>query len=67
MLLQYFIVFVILLLGVVYVIGRVRRTFRDAQGGCYGCRGCAIREQMMKKANKEGRKTRNFDCFKKKV
>ena len=66
MLLQYSIVFIILLLAIAYIARRVRQTTREAQSGCYGCKGCALKAQMIKKkAKSKGKATKN-ECFKKK-
>ncbi len=45
---QYIAVTAILGMAVVYAILRIVRTWRDAQSRCYGCEGCAIKEQMMR-------------------
>ena len=67
MILQYSIVFAILLAAIIYIIRRVRLTVRDAESGCYGCKGCALKEQMMKKRAKKGGKMKKNECFQKKV
>ena len=67
MILQYSIVFLILLAAIVYIIRRVSKTVSEAESGCYGCKGCALKEQMMKKRTKKGLKTKKNECFQKKV
>lgn len=67
MLIQYFIVSVILLAAIIYIIRRVRQTIREAESGCYGCKGCALKEQMIKNRARKGRKTKKNECFEKKV
>ena len=64
--LQYTIVFLLLLLAIAYAIHRIRQTFKQTKNRCYGCKGCAIREQMMKKHAKIDPKTKKFECFTKK-
>ena len=61
---QYAIVFLLLFLA--YTIRRIRQTFRESKSGCYGCKGCAIKEQMMKKHAKKDPKTKKYECFKEK-
>ena len=67
MILQYSIVFLILLAAIIYIIRRVRQTVREAESGCYGCKGCALKGQMMKKRTKKGIKAKKNECFQKKV
>ena len=63
MILQYTIVFLILLAAIVYIFRRVRQTIRETRSGCYGCKGCALKEQMMKNNGQKGKKTKKNDCF----
>lgn len=63
---QHTIVAITLLLAAAYTVWRIRRTFIETRSGCYGCKGCAIKEQMMKKNAKTNAKTKKFECFAKK-
>ena len=63
---QYAIVFLLQFLAIAYTIRRIRQTFRESKSGCYGCKGCAIKEQMMKKHAKKDPKTKKYECFKEK-
>ena len=63
---QYAIVFLLLVLAIAYTIRRIRQTFRESKSGCYGCKGCARKEQMMKKHAKNDPKTKKYECFKEK-
>ena len=66
MTLQYTIVFTILLLAIAYIAHRIRQTVRETRSGCYGCKGCALKAQIMKKKAKSKRKGAKNECFKKK-
>ena len=65
MILQYSIVALILLLAIFYAFRRIRQTIRETQSGCYGCKGCALKEQMMKKRAKNRGKSKKNECFEK--
>lgn len=67
MILQYTTVFIILLAAIVYIIRRIHQTIREAQSGCYGCKGCALKEQMRRNRMEKGIKSRKNACFTKKV
>ena len=67
MLIQYSIVCVILLAATLYIIRRVKQTIREAESGCYGCKGCALKEQIIKNGAHKGRKSKKNECFEKKV
>ena len=45
---QEIIVAIILLLSVGYAVYRVYKSIRQAGDPCYGCKGCALHEQMKK-------------------
>ena len=45
---QQTLVFLIIALSIGYIAYRINKTMREAKSGCYGCKGCALREQMMK-------------------
>ena len=45
---QQILVFLIIALSVGYIVYRINKTMREAKSGCYGCKGCALREQMIK-------------------
>ncbi len=66
MLIQYYIVFAVLIAAIIYIIIRVRHTIREAESGCYGCKGCALKEQMMRNRAKKGTITKKNACFEKK-
>ncbi len=60
---QYIAVTTILGMAVIYAILRIVRTWRQAQTRCYGCEGCAIKEQMMRaQQNKHARKKKKNTC-----
>lgn len=65
--LQYIIVFSALAIAVFYIIYRINKTFNEAKSGCYGCKGCAIKQQMMKKRAPKGILGKKNECFQKKV
>ena len=48
---QYIIVGIVLALAVAYVVRMLIRTIKVSRNACEGCKGCAIREQMMRKNN----------------
>lgn len=48
---QYIIVGIVLALAVAYVVRMLIRTIKVSRNACGGCKGCAIREQMMSKNN----------------
>ncbi|WP_144264671.1 FeoB-associated Cys-rich membrane protein [Prevotella intermedia] len=48
---QYIIVGIVLALAVAYVVRMLIRTIKVSRNACGGCKGCAIREQMMHKNN----------------
>ena len=48
---QYIIVGIVLALAVAYVVRMLIRTIKVSRNACGGCKGCAIREQMMRKNN----------------
>ena len=48
---QYIIVGIVLALAVAYVVRMLIRTIKVSRNACGECKGCAIREQMMRKNN----------------
>ena len=59
---QYIAVTAILSIAVVYAILRIVRTWRDAQSRCYGCEGCAIKEQMMRAQQNKYTRRKKIVC-----
>lgn len=57
-------VFFILSCAVAYVGWRIYVTIRRQGDACYGCKGCAIHDQMLKNmANKKGKQSQSIkDC-----
>ena len=59
---QYIIVGIVLALAVAYVIRMLIRTIKVSRNACGGCKGCAIREQMIQKNNFNAQKKVNSCC-----
>ena len=53
--LQYVTVIIILILSVIFIVLRVRHTIIEAESGCYGCQGCALKKQIQ--ANKRHKRS----------
>ncbi|KXB85629.1 hypothetical protein HMPREF3034_00112 [Prevotella sp. DNF00663] len=49
MIVQYIITFLIITLALSFAFFRLYTTFKHANDKCYGCSGCAIHDQMLKK------------------
>lgn len=47
---QYAIAAIVLVLATLYAVRRAVGAWREAQSGCYGCKGCALKEQMLRQA-----------------
>jgi hypothetical protein len=63
MTIQYIIIAIILALAIAYAAYRIYISAKRAGDPCYGCSGCAIHEQMLKKRGKGKKKP---VCFNKK-
>ncbi|GAB6976968.1 FeoB-associated Cys-rich membrane protein [Prevotella falsenii] len=59
---QYIIVGIVLALSVAYAIRMLIRTIKVSRNACGGCKGCAIREQMMRKRSMQAQKKVNSYC-----
>ena len=64
---QYYIVFIIILIAVIYAAQRIKQTIKSSKSGCYGCKGCALREQIIKKEKEKGYKTTKKHVSRKKI
>ena len=62
---QYIIVAIILLAAVAWTILKTREAFKESKSGCYGCKGCAFKEQVMKNHNYKEKGERPH-CYNKK-
>lgn len=60
---QYTILIVILIAAVAYAGRRIYLTWRHSSDRCYGCKGCALHDQILKKQASTHRKPA---CYKKK-
>jgi len=60
---QYVIIAFILSLAFVYAGYRIYQIIRHANDKCYGCTGCSLHDQLLKKQGKEKGKP---DCYHKK-
>lgn len=56
---QTIVIAIVLIGAVAYALKRLLSTWREAQSGCYGCKGCALKEQMMKAKRKQRVKQAN--------
>ncbi|MBQ1854789.1 MAG: FeoB-associated Cys-rich membrane protein [Prevotella sp.] len=57
------IITVVLVLSVAYAAYRLHQAIKGANDPCYGCKGCALRQQMRQKQLENGEK---HPCFEKK-
>lgn len=60
---QYTILIVILIAAVAYAGRRIYLTWRHSSDRCYGCKGCALHDQILKKQTSPHRKPA---CYEKK-
>lgn len=60
---QYAIIAVVVALSIAYASYRLHQVIKGANDPCYGCKGCALREQMRHQHIKKGRKC---ECYEKK-
>lgn len=63
MTIQYIIIGIITALAIAYAAYRIYKNIMVGNDPCYGCEGCAIHEQMLKKRGKGNKKPA---CFNKK-
>jgi hypothetical protein len=63
MIMQNIIIGIIIAAAIIYAGYRVFVAIRSAGDPCYGCSGCALHEQMLKK---QGKKKKKPLCFNKK-
>ncbi|WP_455763317.1 FeoB-associated Cys-rich membrane protein [Prevotella disiens] len=57
---QYMIVGFVLAASLAYVIRMIIRTFKVSRNACGGCKGCAMRSQMMRNQQKKEKKKLNY-------
>lgn len=62
---QYLIVSIIIAWAVIWAALKTRQVFRESKSGCYGCKGCAFKNQVAKNM-KEKKKREKPHCYKKK-
>ena len=56
----------IIICSLAYIIYRIKTTFEEVESGCYGCKGCALKKQMMKNRRKKTDEHGKRECFTKK-
>lgn len=61
--LQYIIIFIIILLALGYAYRRIYIALRNSKDRCYGCKGCELHDQILKK---QATKHEKPQCFQKK-
>lgn len=47
--LQYIVIFIIILLALGYACRRIYLALRNSKDRCYGCKGCELHDQILKK------------------
>jgi len=58
---QYIIIGVTVLAALAYIVWRIRKLLKEMSSPCYGCKGCALREQMMKNKMQKREKPACYD------
>lgn len=61
--LQYIVIFIIILLALGYACRRIYIALRYSNDRCYGCKGCELHDQILKK---QATKHEKHQCFQKK-
>ena len=61
--LQYIVIFIIILLALGYACRRIYLALRNSKDRCYGCEGCELHDQILKK---QATKHEKPQCFQKK-
>ncbi|PNP94629.1 hypothetical protein BFS16_06985 [Hoylesella timonensis] len=61
--LQYIVIFIIILLALGYACHRIYLALRNSKDRCYGCKGCELHDQILKK---QATKHEKPQCFQKK-
>lgn len=61
--LQYIVIFIIILLVLGYAYRRIYLALRNSKNRCYGCKGCELHDQILKK---QATKHEKPQCFQKK-
>jgi hypothetical protein len=60
---QIAIIIIVVALSIAYAVYRLHQAIQGANDPCYGCKGCALREQMRQKQHKKQEKP---SCYQKK-
>jgi hypothetical protein len=54
-------------LAIAYIIYKIQITYKSAGDPCYGCKGCALHEQMKKEKYIKNKKPKCYDKSNKKI
>ena len=58
--LQYIVIFIIILLALGYAYRRIYLALRNSKDRCYGCKGCELHDQILKKQATKHEKPHRF-------
>ncbi len=63
---QHILVCIVLILVLIYIYIRIKQVFLETRSGCYGCKGCALKAQIIKNTKLHTKNKEKKPCYKKK-